>query len=40
MENVKYKKYIIEMVLKIDDSKYLKRIYNYVHKLFIRRTGE
>ncbi len=40
MENEKYKKYIIEMVLKIDDNKYLKRIYNYVHKLFIRRTGE
>ena len=40
MENEKCKKYIIEMVLKIEDSKYLKRIYKYVHKLFIRRTGE
>lgn len=40
MDSEKYKKYIIEMVLKIEDSKYLERIYNYVHKLFIRRTGE
>lgn len=35
-----YKKYIIEMVDKIDDISYLKRIYAYVHKFFIRRTGE
>lgn len=40
MSNEKYKKYIIEMVQKIDDSKYLERIYNYVHRFFIKRTGE
>lgn len=40
MDNEKYKKYIIEMVQKIDDLKYLERIYNYVHRFFIRRTGE
>lgn len=40
MNTEDYKKYIIEMVLKIDDSKHLERIYKYVHKLFIRRTGE
>lgn len=40
MNNEKYKKYIIEMVQKIDDSKYLERIYNYVHRFFIKRTGE
>lgn len=40
MDNEKCKKYIIEMIQKIEDSKHLERIYNYVHKLFIRRTGE
>ncbi len=40
MDNEKRKEYIIEMVQKIEDSKYLERIYNYVHKLFIRKTGE
>lgn len=35
-----YKKYIIEMVKQIDDISYLKRIYDYVHKFFIRRTGK
>lgn len=40
MKNEKYKKYIIEMILKIDDNRHLERIYNYVHKLFIKRTGE
>lgn len=40
MKNEKYRKYIIEMVQKIDDSKYLERIYNYVHRFFIKRTGE
>lgn len=40
MDNEKYKKYIIEMLLKINDNKHLERIYNYVHKYFIRRTGE
>ena len=40
MDNESYKKYIIEMVQKIDNNKYLERIYNYVHKYFIRRTGK
>ena len=40
MEREKYKKYIIEMVQKIEDNKQLERIYNYVHRLFIRRTGK
>lgn len=40
MEDEKRKQYIIEMVQKIDDSKHLERIYNYVHKLFIKRTGK
>lgn len=40
MENEKYIKYIIEMVQKIDNNKHLERIYNYVHRYFIKRTGE
>lgn len=40
MEKNTYKKHIIEMIEKIDDLSYLKRIYAYVHKFFIRRTGE
>lgn len=40
MNNEKYKKYIIEMVMKINSEKHLKRIYDYVHRLFIRKTGE
>lgn len=40
MDNEKYKKYIIEMLQKINDNKHLERIYNYVHKYFIKRTGE
>ena len=40
MDNEKYIKYIIEMVQKIDNNKHLERIYNYVHRYFIKRTGE
>lgn len=40
MDNEEYKKYIIEMIQHIDDNQHLKRIFNYVHKYFIRRTGE
>lgn len=40
MNNEKYKKYIIEMIRQIDNNKHLERIYNYVHKFFIKRTGE
>lgn len=40
MNNEEFKKYIIEMVQKINDSKSLKRIFNYVHRFFIRKTDE
>lgn len=40
MEKDTYKKRIIEMVNKIDDISNLERIYAYVHKFFIRRTGK
>lgn len=40
MSNKEYQKYIIEMIQKIDNNQNLKRIFNYVHKYFIRRTGE
>lgn len=40
MNNEEYKKYIMEMLTKIDDNQHLKRIFNYVHKYFIRRTGK
>lgn len=33
----KYKKYIIEMLEKIDNEVALKRIYNIIHANFIRR---
>lgn len=36
MDNTKYKKYIIEMVQKIDNKEFLERIYNYVHRFFIK----
>lgn len=36
MNNEKYKQYIIEMIQKIDNNKYLQRIYNYVHRFFIK----
>lgn len=36
MDNEKYKRYIIEMLQKIENIKYLERIYNYVHRLFIK----
>lgn len=40
MDKETYKKYIFEMIEKIDNISHLQRIYMYVHKLFIRRTGE
>lgn len=40
MSNEEYKKYIIEMIQKINNPEHLKRIFNYVHKFFIRRTGK
>lgn len=35
MNNEEYKKYIIEMIQKIDNDQHLKRIFNYTHKYFI-----
>lgn len=40
MKKEEYKKYIIEMVQKIENVEHLERIFNYVHRFFIRRTGE
>lgn len=36
MTEQEYKKYIIEMVNRIDDVKFLNRILNYVQKYFVR----
>lgn len=33
------KELIIKMLDKIDDASHLKRIYDFVHRFFIRRTG-
>jgi hypothetical protein len=40
MDKETYKKFIIEMVNKIENLSHLKRIYDYVHKFFIWRTGD
>lgn len=40
MKKDEYKQCIIEMVQKIENIEHLKRIFDYVHRLFIRRTGE
>lgn len=40
MDKTDYKKYIIKMIEKIDDTSHLKKIYEYVHRFFIRRTGD
>lgn len=40
MKEEEYKQFIIEMVQKIDNVNHLKRIFDYVHRFFIRRTGE
>ena len=40
MSNEEYKEYIIEMIQKINNPEHLKRIFNYVHKFFIRRGCE
>lgn len=40
MDEETCKKHIIEMIEKIDDISQLKRIYAYVHRFFIQRTGE
>ena len=40
MKKEEYKQLIIEMIQKIDNLNHLRRIFNYVHRFFIRRTGE
>ena len=37
MNNEEYKKYIIKMIQKIDNTKHLKRIFTYVHRYFVGR---
>lgn len=40
MSSEEYKQSIIDMLEKIDSNEHLKRIFNYVHKYFIKRTGK
>jgi len=40
MSDNERKELIIRMLEVINDSEQLKRIFNYVHNIFIRRTGE
>ncbi|GAB6396377.1 hypothetical protein MOB1_06990 [Faecalimonas mobilis] len=40
MSNEDYKKSIVVMIEKINNNHALERIYKYVHKFFIRRTGK
>lgn len=40
MSNEEYKKFIVIMIEKINDNRALERIYKYVHKFFVMRTGE
>lgn len=35
-----YKKLIDRMMKEINDKEDIKRIFNYIHKIFIRRTGK
>jgi len=37
MSNEKYKKYIVEMLEHIEDNGALNRIYEVIHRFFIRR---
>lgn len=37
MDDEKRKRYIIEMIQEINNSKYLERIFNYVHRFFIKK---
>lgn len=39
MNSEDYKKYIIEMIEKIDKIEYLAKIFQYIHKYFIRKDG-
>lgn len=36
MDNESCKRYIIKMIQKIDNSKYLERIFKYVYHFFLR----
>lgn len=40
MSNEEYKKNILVMLERIDSNEHLKRIFNYIHKYFIRKAGE
>lgn len=40
MSNEEYKKYIVEMLDKINNNEHLKRIFNYVHKFYIKIAGK
>lgn len=40
MKNEEYKKLVDRMMKEINDEKDLKRIFNYIHKIFIRRAGK
>ena len=40
MSNNEYKRCIVAMLEQIDNNEFLKRIFDYVHKYFIKRTGE
>ena len=40
MNKKERKELIVKMVEQIEDDIFLKRIFDYVHKYFIRRTGK
>ena len=39
MTNQELKELIIRMLDSIDDNRKLRRIYDYIHRIFINRTG-
>lgn len=40
MNNEEYKRLICQMLESINDNGHLKKIFDYVHKYFIRRAGK
>lgn len=40
MKRKEYKKLIEKMMKEIDEEKDLKKIYNYIHRIFIRRADK
>lgn len=40
MKNEEYKKLINRMMKEINDEEALKRIFNYIHKFFIKGAGK